>query len=209
MKKNLIWWMFLPLVIVACSVFATVSPTGESTVATNTPKKTAVTQKPAETEIATEESEALMTVMVYFTVSDPLTMHLQAVPRQIPQTDDEMQIVMNTTRELLKGPTEAEQAQGLVSWFNEETAVMDLGFASGLEGEYYIDFTALPSLIPNASTSAGSLMLLSQLNSTLFQFPFVQSVEYSTDGSCEAFWEWLQYECHTVTRADWEAQPAP
>lgn len=29
----------------------------------------------------------------------------------------------------------------------------------------------------------------------------IGSVEYRMEGSCDLFWEWLQYECRTVTRA--------
>ncbi len=48
-------------------------------------------------------------------------------------------------------------------------------------------------------------MLLSQLDSTMFQFDFVQRVNYTLEGNCDDFWEWLQMGCHIVTRAEWEA----
>jgi hypothetical protein len=34
----------------------------------------------------------------------------------------------------------------------------------------------------------------------VFQFDWVRSVEYRLDGSCDAFWEWLQRSCQVVTR---------
>jgi hypothetical protein len=41
-----------------------------------------------------------------------------------------------------------------------------------------VDFDArLPDVIPNASSSAGSTQLLSQLDATVFQFRSVESVE--------------------------------
>jgi hypothetical protein len=68
-------------------------------------------------------------------------------------------------------------------------------------GHATVDFHDLPSLIPNASSSAGSTLLLEELNATVFGVAGVQSVDYEVEGSCERFWEWLQYSCQTVTRA--------
>ena len=96
-----------------------------------------------------------------------------------------------TLDELLAGPTAAERAAGLSSWFSASTAgyvrqvTLDAGRAT-------VDFGDLRSVIPNASTSAGSRLLLSQLDATVFQFPTVTSVIYRIDGSCQTFGEWLQ-----------------
>jgi hypothetical protein len=101
-------------------------------------------------------------------------------------------------RALVVGPTEEERADGMHSWFSEETrGVIRRIRVEG--GDVMIDFRDLPDLIPNASTSAGSRDLLMSLNSTVFQFDWVESVEYRLDGSCDAFWEWLQRECEIVT----------
>jgi hypothetical protein len=56
-----------------------------------------------------------------------------------------------------------------------------------------VDFHDLRTVIPNASTSAGSGMLLAQLDATVFQFDSVSSVVYRIEGDCEAFNEWLQF----------------
>ncbi len=63
-----------------------------------------------------------------------------------------------------------------------------------------VDVGDLRPLIPNASTSAGSEMLLAQLGATVFQFPTVASVEYRIEGSCDAFFEWLQRGCEVIER---------
>ena len=55
-------------------------------------------------------------------------------------------------------------------------------------------------LIPNATSSAGSEQLLSSLDSTVFRVPNVTAVEYRLNGSCDAFWEWLQRGCTVVRR---------
>ncbi|MBN2084015.1 MAG: GerMN domain-containing protein [Anaerolineales bacterium] len=145
-----------------------------------------------------------VSVWVFFTMAADENMTPVPATRSVPQTDNEAVLVRSTLKELLKGPTDAEKAAGLTSWFSPATADAVAGVI-GVGGEYTVDFTGLNTLIPNASTSAGSQMLMSQLNSTVFQFDFVQSVGYTLDGDCAAFWEWLQMGCHTVTRAEWEA----
>ncbi len=101
---------------------------------------------------------------------------------------------------LLRGPTSEERAAGMHSWFSEATADALRSVEVASTGRATIDFRDLRQLIPNASSSAGSTMLLQELNGTVFQFPEIQSVEYRIDGSCDAFWEWLQYACRIVTR---------
>lgn len=100
---------------------------------------------------------------------------------------------------LMEGPTPEERAAGLWSWFSDSTrhALRDVRLEDGF---LVVDFAGLPSLIPNASTSAGSRELLASLDSTTLQFPGVDSVEYRLDGSCDAFWEWLQRGCEVVRR---------
>ena len=55
-----------------------------------------------------------------------------------------------------------------------------------------IDLRDLRRIIPNASTSCGSALLLAQLDRTARQFPTVRRAIYSFDGSVSAFYEWLQ-----------------
>ena len=100
-------------------------------------------------------------------------------------------LLLTTLDQLLAGPSTTERAAGLSSWFSASTAsyvrrvTLDAGRAT-------VDFGDLRSVIPNASTSAGSHLLLSQLDATVFQFPTVTSVIYRIDGSCQVFGEWLQ-----------------
>ncbi|HUH12828.1 MAG TPA: GerMN domain-containing protein [Longimicrobiales bacterium] len=101
---------------------------------------------------------------------------------------------------LLRGPLPEERARGLHSWFSAQTAGALRSVSVDSAGRAVVDFRDLRPLIPNASTSAGSAMLLHQLDGTVFQFPHVRSVEYRMEGSCALFWEWLQRECNVVTR---------
>ncbi len=148
--------------------------------------------------------EGMMNVWVFFTMAADENMTPVPVARTVPKTDGREELLQSTLKELLKGPTDAERAIGFASWFSPATAdaVSDVMW----DGDFYtVTFMGLNTLIPNASTSAGSQMLLSQLDSTMFQFDFVQRVNYTLEGNCDDFWEWLQMGCHIVTRAEWEA----
>lgn len=72
-------------------------------------------------------------------------------------------------------------------------------------GHAIVDFKDLRMIMPNASSSAGSAALIAQLNGAVFGIPEARSVEYRMEGSCQLFWEWLQYSCHTVTVEDYKA----
>lgn len=129
-------------------------------------------------------------VRVWFTRGEEPAAVVREVPRAGPRAALEA---------LLRGPTAAERAAGLHSWFSDSTA----GALRGVElrdGLLVVDFRGLDRLIPNASTSFGSTLLLSALDSTVLQFPEVRSVEYRLDGSCDAFGEWLQRGCPGVRR---------
>jgi hypothetical protein len=102
-------------------------------------------------------------------------------------------------RALLAGPTETERAAGLTSWFSEATAGALLSVSVD-DGLATIDFGDFSAVIPNASTSAGSAMLISELNATMFQFIEVEGFLYRFDGDCDAFWNWLQAACTVQTR---------
>jgi hypothetical protein len=102
--------------------------------------------------------------------------------------------------QLLRGPTTAPRAGDRHSWFSATTAGALRAVTVDSAGHATVDFHDLRPLIPNASSSAGSALLLDELNTTVFQFPDVRSVEYRMEGSCEEFWEWLQFGCHKVLR---------
>jgi hypothetical protein len=93
--------------------------------------------------------------------------------------------------ELLAGPTAAERARGYGGWFSARTAGR-LRSVRIERGVAYVDFRDLRRLIPNASSSCGSALLLAQLDRTATQFRTVRRAVYSFDGSRRAFSEWLQ-----------------
>jgi len=93
--------------------------------------------------------------------------------------------------ELLRGPTASERSRGYGGWFSTKTAGM-LRSVRIDGGVAYIDFRDLRRVIPNASSSCGSTLLLAQLDRTATQFQTVRRAIYSIGGS-SAFYEWLQY----------------
>jgi hypothetical protein len=96
-----------------------------------------------------------------------------------------------TLERLVSGPVVDERKQGYGGWFSSRTR----GALRGVilrDGVAEIDFRDLRRLIPNASSSCGSALLLAQLNRTVFQFPNVRHVSYSINGSQRAFLRWLQ-----------------
>lgn len=94
--------------------------------------------------------------------------------------------------QLLAGPTPAEQAQGLTSWFSSTTSGM-LRSVVIEDRVARVDFDpALATTIPNASASCGSSLLLAQLDATIEQFDSADRIVYSLGGDVEAFYSWLQ-----------------
>jgi len=133
-------------------------------------------------------------VRVYFTEHE----RPRAVTRIVPQGADPLRFALG---ELLRGPEAEESADGMFSFFSPATAGLLRSVSVDLDGRAIVDFQErLRALIPNASTSAGSAALLGELDSTVFQFSEVRSVEYRLGGSCDAFWNWLQRDCAVVTR---------
>ena len=118
---------------------------------------------------------------------------LVAVDRVVPATRS---VLRATVEQQLVGPTPAERAAGLSSWFSPETAGMLRSVDLDPDGSAVVDFDpALMATIPNASTSAGSALLLAQLDATVLGVDGVERVEYRAGGSCSAFYEWLQMAC--------------
>jgi hypothetical protein len=93
--------------------------------------------------------------------------------------------------QLLAGPTSAERDAGYWSVFSDKTAGMLSSVRIG-NGVGHADFRDFSKVIPNASSSTGSAVLLSELDATLKQFGTVTTTVYSFSGKVAPFYEWLQ-----------------
>lgn len=131
----------------------------------------------------------------------------ESVQVRVPVTIDTTNALANPTTEgmlraaleqLLRGPSDPQP--DVHSWFSSATADALRSVSIDSAGHATVDFADLRVLIPNASSSAGSAMLLEELNASVFSVEGVRSVDYLIDGRCERFWEWLQYSCRTTYR---------
>ena len=109
----------------------------------------------------------------------------------LPRTVRAPAVLAGVMRALLRGPTAAERRRSYGGWFSARTAGM-LRSARVSRGTAYVDFRNFSRVIPNASSSCGSALLLAQLDRTAKQFPTVRRTAYSFDGNARAFYEWLQ-----------------
>ena len=100
-------------------------------------------------------------------------------------------LLSGAMRALLRGPTAGERKRGYGGWFSRRTAG-SFRSATIVGGVARIDLRDFSGIIPNASSSCGSALLLAQLDRTALQFPTVRRAIYSFDGSARAFYEWLQ-----------------
>jgi spore germination protein GerM len=189
---------FLPLCLAAAAGAACerpesvdMEPGGPATAAVDSMP---VAPADAPTDPPTSNAPAEGTLLtIYFSRGESVV----AVSRHAPAGGASLDAAL---RQLLGGPSESERAAGIHSWFSDTTAGALRSAAVDQAGRAVVDFADLRELIPNASTSAGSALLLGELNATVFELPSVRTVEYRIEGSCQAFWEWLQYECQVVAR---------
>lgn len=100
-------------------------------------------------------------------------------------------VLTGAMRALLAGPTAVERRHGYGGWFSSKTA-NKLRSVHVRRGVAFVDFYDLRRVIPNASSSCGSALLLAQLDSTATQFPSVRRAVYSFNGDRRAFYQWLQ-----------------
>ena len=176
----------------------------DGTEATTTSTSTASSETSAATVSSTTTSTPStsaavpdLTVNVYFGVGDGSDCSVvDAFPRTVAAESDPVVVAFN---ELVTGPTADEIAAGAGSFFSPATAAVVRSVTLS-EGLLIVDFVGLDVLTPNASTSCGSSALLAELNGTAFQFTEVERARYQLDGSCDAFGNWLQYECMEFDR---------
>jgi hypothetical protein len=108
----------------------------------------------------------------------------------VPRTVDADDPVTGALEALLAGPTDSERAAGYRGWFSDRTAAALLHLEV-VDGTAHVVFRDLRPVIPNASTSCGSSMLLAMLDPTLLQFDGIDATRYALADQ-PAFYGWLQ-----------------
>ena len=180
MKRSLVCWLILALMLGACDGTRGSSTTGDA--------GTQVT----ETQPGADTQE----VLVFFGVAGSSECdEVEAYPRLIPPDSDPVRGAFDA---LLAGPLADEAAA--TSWFSNDTAgaVLSTDLADGV---LTVDLAELSGLIPGASSSCGSSAFLSQLQATAFQFEGVEEVTFLFEGSCDRLFEFLQMECTSAIRS--------
>lgn len=132
-------------------------------------------------------------VLVHFVCREGMV----AVPRRVGEGSAVLRAAME---ELLEGPTQEERDGGLQTLLGpgSEGALLDVTIS---DGTAVVDLdSSLVEVNPGVGTSTASVLLLYQLDFTVFQFPTVERVAYQLDGDCEAFFGWLQMECEVRER---------
>jgi hypothetical protein len=138
-------------------------------------------------------------VLVHFLCGEPASPHygVVGVERRVGEGSG---VLRSALEEQLVGPSAGERARGLFSQFTPEAGGLLRGVTIA-DGTAVVDFDdRMRTELSAVSTSAGGLGFLDQLDATVFQFPTVERVEYRLDGSCEAFYEWLQSACEVRDR---------
>lgn len=197
MTKVLTMLLLLALVAISsgCAGQTAPQPAPQPTPAAQDTSSAACTSAPTQANGKSGE------ISLFYTCSgDVLPSSPRAVLREIPSSEAQVKAALE---ELVKGPTAEEQAQGFSSFFSNQTAGMVKSVTVTDEGRAVVDFADVRDKMPNASTSAGSGQLIQELSKTIFQFDQIKEVEFRFDGSCDAFFHWLQSDCHAISAADY------
>lgn len=112
-----------------------------------------------------------------------------AVDRELPKTKA---VAKAALEELFKGVSAAEKMQGYSSLFSVETKAILIGVKIK-NGAAYVNFkNTIVEKLGNATSSCGSQIFGSQIETTLKQFPAVKKVFYAIEGKPKDFYDWMQ-----------------
>jgi spore germination protein GerM len=149
-----------------------------------------------------------MDVDIYFqTLKDNANLEdcskVSQVKRTLPMSDTPAAAALE---QLFLGPTAQEESDGLIDYMitNEMPGALNRVFIK--DGVAYLDWDDLRQLIPNASSSCGSIGFLRPIEATLMQFPAVTKVIHAIDGQPSTFYEWMQIGC-TLENDNCDASP--
>ncbi len=147
-----------------------------------------------------DSSTLIYTLALTFTRDEAPVQVTRQVPIPMQTGGDPREDVLRAALEALTaGPLPEERAQGIHSFFGGHS----IGLLEDLtvRGDTaWIDFGDLREAVPNAASSTGSFHFLAELGGTVFAVPGVEVVEYRMEGSCEAFWNFLQRDCQRIRR---------
>lgn len=153
-----------------------------------------------------EDSPGIPVVLTFIREEAPVQVTRRVAIHPVPihptpgivQAEGVVRLALET---LLQGPLPEERAAGITSFFGPGTeGLLRDVFLQG--DTMVVDFGDFSATVPNAGSSTGSFYFLMELNGTVFAVPGVETVEYRMEGSCEAFWNFLQRGCQVVRRPE-------
>jgi len=100
-----------------------------------------------------------------------------------------------TLRFLFTGPTSTEINNGYHSFFEPKIADSILSIKV-VDSVAYLNLKDIRQTMPGASSSCGSAQLLSQIETTLLQFPEIEKIIYAIEGDPVKFYEFVQIGCN-------------
>ena len=151
-------------------------------------------------DVGAGETRPEFTLALTFTRDEaPVQVTRNVEIHRAPGISQEESLLRVALTALLQGPLPAEREAGIHSFFGPGTEGL-LRDVSLRGDTAVVDFGDLPAVIPNAGSSTGSFHFLMELNGTVFAIPGLEAVEYRMDGSCDAFWNFLQRGCQVVPR---------
>ncbi|MGH2739208.1 MAG: GerMN domain-containing protein [Actinomycetota bacterium] len=162
--------------------------------------------------IITPTGQQEQVVRVYFLIEggdlDPEeSANYRAVSRTVEADSTTQALLEATLRELLKGPTQEEQAQGIgPNMFSPATANLLEG-ASVENGQAIVNLRDWREIIPQVGTSTGLAIFNRQLSFTVLQFPEIDQIIFQLEGSCDEYWASLESVCHPILRGDYRPPP--
>ncbi|WP_316572410.1 GerMN domain-containing protein [Neobacillus sp. YIM B06451] len=127
----------------------------------------------------------------------------KAVLREVNSEEKVESRIEYAVKQLIRGPSKEEIAEGFISIFNEETADLLHSIELQDSGHLIVDFVDFSKIIPNGNASAASFGMMETLNKTVSQFAEVETIEYRFDGSCAEFFGWIQQSCTTYEADDY------
>lgn len=114
---------------------------------------------------------------------------VRAVTRRAPKTKA---VAKAALRELFKGPTEEEKADGLDSVFSPVTKDILLSIKIR-KGAAYVNYKKeIIEKLGSATTSCGGLSHISSVERTLRQFRKIKKVFFAIEGSPKDYYDWTQ-----------------
>ncbi len=148
--------------------------------------------------LAQNTTRATTTVKVFFgneklnPNSDPCSLVYPST-RVVPKTQG---VARAALEQLFMGPTEKEKAEGFHSWFTPASKSI-LKSVNVKNKTAYVNLKAdtFSILSGNVSTSCGGSQFMSEMETTLLQFPGIKKVFFAIEGKPEEFYEFLQGEC--------------